>query len=185
MLREFARRPKLGIAGGGVYERLDGTTWTLQAAKDHVRGPTKMYRRACFEAIGGLLPALGWDGADEWMARKHGWEVRTFTELQVFHHRSTGAATGMLKSRMEQGHGAYYMGYHPLFIIARGMRHAFSRPYLVGGVAMIVGYFAAWLRGRERLPDPSVIRYVRRTQLRQLAGWVIGKRIYKSEVTVN
>ena len=77
------------------------------------------------------------------------------------------------------------MGYHPLYTIARGIRHMVFRPYVIGGLAMIVGHLVAWLESRERLADPSVIRYVRRTQLRQLAGWVIGKRIYKSEVTVN
>jgi hypothetical protein len=36
----------------------------------------------------------------------------------------------------------------------------------------------AGLQGREQLPDPSVIRYIRRTQLRQLAGLLAGKPIH-------
>jgi biofilm PGA synthesis N-glycosyltransferase PgaC len=179
LLREFASRPKLGIAGGGVYEKRSGEDkWILRTSKDHVRGPTKVYRQACFEAIGGLVPALGWDGIDEWQALALGWEVRSFTGLKVFHYRFTGAATGPLKSRVEQGYGAHYMGYHPLFMIARGIRHMFNRPYLIGGIAMIIAYFVAGLQGRERLPDPSVIRYIRRTQLRQLAGLLAGKPIH-------
>lgn len=179
LLRGFASNPKLGIAGGGVYERLDGKNWVLQATRDHVRGPTKVYRRACFEAIGGLVPALGWDGVDEWKALTLGWEVQSFLELKVYHYRFTGAATGPLESRIEQGYGAHYMGYHPLFMIARGIRHMFTQPYLVGGLAMIIAYFVAWLRGRERLPDPAVMRYIRRTQLRQLAGLLTGKPIHE------
>jgi biofilm PGA synthesis N-glycosyltransferase PgaC len=184
LLREFASNPELGIAGGGLYDRGDGKNWKLRSSKDHVSGPAKMYRRACFEAIGGLVPALGWDGIDEWRALSLGWEVQSFSELRLLHHRVTGVATGPLKSKIEQGYGAYAMGYHPLYTIARGIRHMVFRPYVIGGWAMIVGHLVAWLEGQERLADPSVIRYVRRTQLRQLAGWVIGKRIYKSGVMV-
>lgn len=178
LLREFVANPKLGIAGGGIYERLDGKSWILRTAKDHVRGPTKVYRRACFEAIGGLVPALGWDGIDEWKALALGWEVRSFINFKVLHYRYTGMATGRLKSRVEAARGAYYMGYHPLYMIARGIRHMASRPYIIGGIAMIVTFFADWLRDREQLPDPSVIRYIHRTQLRQLAGLLTGKSIH-------
>jgi biofilm PGA synthesis N-glycosyltransferase PgaC len=179
LLREFTANPKLGIAGGGVYERLDGTNWVLRGTTDHVRGATKVYRRACFEAIGGLVAALGWDGVDEWKALALGWEVQSFLGLKVLHYRFTGAATGSVKSRIEQGYGAHYMGYHPLFMIARGVRHMLNRPYLVGGMAMITAYFVAGLRGRERLSDPSVIRYIRHTQLRQLGGLLAGKPVHE------
>jgi glycosyltransferase involved in cell wall biosynthesis len=179
LLGEFASNPQLGIAGGGVYERLKGENWVLDASRDHVRGPTKLYRRTCFEAIGGLVASLGWDGVDEWKALMLGWEVRSFLKLKVFHYRYTGAATGGLKNRVELGYGAHYMGYHPFFIIARGIRHMFRRPYLIGGMTMITAYLLAWVRSQERLPDTSVIQYVRRTQLRQLLGLLGGKPIHK------
>jgi biofilm PGA synthesis N-glycosyltransferase PgaC len=180
LLHKLASNPKLGIVGGGVYERLPGRDkWVLQASKDHVRGPTKVYRRTCFDAIGGLMPALGWDGVDEWQARAIGWEARTFIELKVLHYRFTGAATGALKSKIEQGYGAHYMGYHPLFMIARGIRHMFNRPYLIGGLAMITAYFAAAWRRREQLPDPAIIDYIRRTQLKLLAGQLRGQSVHE------
>lgn len=179
LLQEFAANPKLGIAGGGVYERLDGKNWVRASSTDHVRGPTKVYRRACFEAIGGLVPALGWDGVDEWKALTLGWKVQSFLRLKVYHYRVTGAATGSLKSRIEQGYGAYYMGYHPLFLVARGVRYMARRPYLIGGLALISAYFLAWLRGQDHLEDPVVIRYVRQTQWKQLVGLLAGKPVHK------
>ena len=179
LLGEFEANPKLGITGGGVYERLDGKNWVLDGSRDHVRGPTKVYRRACFDAIGGLVPALGWDGVDEWKALTLGWEVRSFPELKVYHYRVTGAATGALKSRMEQGYGAYYIGYHPLFVIARGLLYMSLRPYIIGGIALIIAYFMAWLRRQEQLPDPATIRYVRQTQLRKLADLLAGKPVHE------
>ncbi len=134
-----------------------------------------MYRRACFEDIGGLVPALGWDGLDEWRALALGWEVQSFPELKVYHYRITGAATGSLKSRIEQGYGAYNIGYHPLFLIARGIRYMFMWPYLVGGMAMIFAYFMAGLRGQARLSDRSVVRYIHRAQLRKLTNILVRK----------
>jgi glycosyltransferase involved in cell wall biosynthesis len=180
LLSEFAANPKLGIAGGGLYERIDGLNWSLRSAPDHVGGPAKTYRRACFDAMGGLEHRLGWDGIDEWKALSLGWQVKSFSELQVLHYRIMGNATGMLKSKIEQGYGAHYMGYHPLYTIFRGMRHMLMRPYLVGGLAIMTAHLMAWLQGREQFPDPAVIHLVRRTQLKQISGLLAGKRLYKS-----
>ena len=179
LFREFSVRPKLGIAGGGVRERLDGENWIMQTTSDHVRGPTKVYRRKCFDEIGGLVPALGWDGIDEWQARFAGWEAQSFLNLKVYHYRVTGAATGSVKARVEQGYGAHYMGYHPLFMLARGIGHSLKQPYIIGGLAMIGGFFWASLRGQEQLPDPDIIRYVRQTQLKQLGGMLAGKPVHE------
>ena len=66
------------------------------------------------------------------------------------------------------------MGYHPVYAIVRGIRRMADRPYVIGGGLMIWGYVASWLTGRERVDDPDLIRYLRRTQLKQLApaGWL-------------
>ena len=139
-----------------------------------------MYRCACFEDIGGLVRALGWDGIDEWKALALGWQVKSFDQVQILHHRIMGNATGMLKSKIEQGYGAHYMGYHRLYTVARGLWHMLQRPYVLGGMALILAHLTAWAQGREHFPDPSVIRYVRQTQLRQLRTLLIGQRTYKS-----
>ncbi|HSQ17941.1 MAG TPA: glycosyltransferase family A protein [Anaerolineales bacterium] len=179
LLDKFARDPLLGIAGGGLYERPDGKTWVLYTTRDHVRGCTKVYRRGCFEAIGGLVASMGWDGIDEWKALAMGWRVESFLRLPIYHYRFTGAATGYLKSCIEQGGGAYRMGYHPLFMIARGIRRITDRPYVIGGAAMIGAYFVAWLRKQELLADPPVVRYIRQTQMKKLVGLISGKPIHE------
>jgi biofilm PGA synthesis N-glycosyltransferase PgaC len=177
---KFSYDPLLGIAGGGLYEKPDGKTWSLYTVKEHVRGCTKVYRRECFEAIGGLVASMGWDGLDEWKALAMGWRVQSFLGLKIYHYRFTGAATGFLKSCTEQGYAAYRMGYHPLFMIARGIRRITDRPYLIGGAAMVGAYFMAWFRRKEILADPSVVRYIRQTQMKMLAGMISGKPVYGS-----
>jgi glycosyltransferase involved in cell wall biosynthesis len=179
LLREFAADPLLGIAGGALYEKPYGETWVLNTVEDHVRGATKVYRRACFDAIGGLTPSMGWDGIDEWKALSMGWKVHSFLNLKFMHYRFTGAATGYLKSFYEQGYGAYRMGYHPLYITARGLRRMGDRPYVTGGLAMIWAYLVAWLRREEMLAGPDVVRYIRRTQLKKLGGLLRGRPVYE------
>lgn len=180
LFNKFQDDPQLGITGGGLYEKPDGNNWVLYTTKDHVRGCTKVYRRECFEAIDGLVASMGWDGIDEWKALAKGWKVRSFLELKIYHYRFTGAATGFLKSFIEQGYGAYRMGYHPLFMIARGIRRMVDRPYVIGGAAMIGSYFMAWLRKQEMLADPSVVRFVRQSQMKKLAGLFLGKPVHES-----
>ena len=179
LLREFLADSKLGIAGGGLYEKPDGVTWKLNTTEDHVRGATKVYRRACFEDIGGLKPSMGWDGIDEWIALSKGWKVRSFLHLKFMHYRYTGAATGYLKSFYEQGYGAFRMGYHPLYILARSLRRMRNRPYITGGLAMMWAYIVAWLRQEEKLADPAVVRYIRQTQIKKLFRLLTGQPIHE------
>jgi len=179
LLARLQTEPTLGITGGAVYERLNGSDWVLRSAIDHVRGPTKVYRRTCFDAIGGLAASLGWDGLDEWKARALGWKVEVVLQAPLMHYRVTGAATGSLRSRVELGYGAHFMGYHPLFMLTRSIRHMFKPPYLVGGCVMLGSYVAANLRGRARCEDAAVIRYVRREQLRQVFGLFLGKPVHR------
>jgi len=180
LLTRFVERPRLGIAGGGLFERTDGKNWSLVSAPDHVGGPAKMYRRECFDAIGGIAAVLGWDGLDEWIALSKGWEVEAFIDLPVHHYRIMGNATGPLKAKIEQGYGAHNMGYHPLYQVMRGMRHLFVPPFLLGGCAMVGAYFWAALQGRDQLPDAELKRFIRDTQWRQLTAALRGKRVYKN-----
>ena len=171
LMNQFAANPRLGIASGVPIE-LNGGKWdTWKALHSCTHGQTKLYRRECFEAIGGIPRSLGWDGIDDWKARMLGWQTVAFEYLRVLHHRIQGAATGTLKSRVERGQGAYFMGYHPLYMSLRGIRRMINRPYVIGGCAMIWGYVASWLARREQV-ESELVRFVRRTQLRLLASLV-------------
>lgn len=171
LLHQFEANARLGIASGQPYTPR-GSEWaTRQAHYPCTYGPTKVYRRQCFEAIGGLRRSLGWDGIDDWHARMLGWEARSFSHLIVLHHRHYGAAYGKLQGFIEQGQGAYFMGYHPLYLFARAVRRMFIWPYFAAGVGMIWGYLMSWLAGREQV-EPELARFVRREQLRLLSGLV-------------
>ncbi|MGI9552511.1 MAG: glycosyltransferase family 2 protein, partial [Aurantibacter sp.] len=59
----FQGNPRVGIAGGFVYEQDVNGDWKLNHPMgiDHVRGAFKAYSKNCFKAMGGLKNAMGWD----------------------------------------------------------------------------------------------------------------------------
>ena len=91
---EFERQPRLGVGGGVICYLEEGGKRFEECPRFHVRGATKIYRRVCWEAIGGFWPAPGWDTIDEVKANMLGWGTRSFDELHLVHHRLTGSADG-------------------------------------------------------------------------------------------
>jgi biofilm PGA synthesis N-glycosyltransferase PgaC len=41
-------------------------------------------------------------------------------------------------------------------------------PYVLGGLAMLQGYLAPWLRGAPQLDDPELVAFIRAYQRRAL-----------------
>jgi poly-beta-1,6-N-acetyl-D-glucosamine synthase len=136
----------------------------------HVRGATKIYRRACWEAIGGLWPAPGWDTIDEVKANMLGWKTYSFADLHLLHHRFTGSEDGLLRDRVKHGMVCYISGYHPLFVAASCLHRITQKPYVIGSAAILYGFLKAHLTHPPRLEDRSYVTYIRGQQLRRLVG---------------
>jgi len=166
----FERDPKLGVGGGEIYHELGGVQKLEANPKFHVRGATKIYRRACWEAIGGLLRAPGWDSIDEVKANMLGWNSYSFPELQVVHHRFTGTADGVLRDRVKHGMACYISGYHPLFVVASCFYRLVQQPYIVGSAAICYGFLKGYFTRMPRVDDAPLIKYLRTQQLRRLCG---------------
>ena len=124
------------------------------------RGQNKFYRRRCFRDIGGLQPVYGWDIIDETDARRHGWLTLSDPAIIIIHHRLQGSSFGGLRGRVIWGQGAYAIGSHPLFAVARGLYRLAERPWLVGGLAFIWGFFPELFQSGHpaALTDPALIR---------------------------
>lgn len=107
----FTENPKTGMAGGFCYIENNGY-WELEnlTNKDHIRGALKAYRKTCFEDIGKLKPAMGWDTIDELLAQFHHWTVKTDESLHVKHLKPTGN-TYNPKAKYKQGEAFYRMRY--------------------------------------------------------------------------
>ena len=79
----FNEDSKLGMCGGAMYCLKDGRMELEKHPTLHVRGPIKLYRRECWDDIGGLMNAPGWDTVDEIQANRLGWHTKTFLDLKA------------------------------------------------------------------------------------------------------
>jgi biofilm PGA synthesis N-glycosyltransferase PgaC len=161
--RKFAEDPKLGIGGGMLYHVEDGVKKLETHPLFHVRGGAKIYRRECWEVIGGLWVGPGSDTLDEVKANMLGWSSASFPDILINHHRWTGASFG-------KWGGITKNGYHPLFMMAKCIKRVFERPYVLGSLALAYGYVAARLEKMPQVDDPKLIEYLQSQQLAKLRG---------------
>lgn len=168
-LTEFDADDRLGIAGGAIWNLVDGELKYESAPSFHVRGATKIYRRKCWDDIGGVLHSAGWDTLDLVKANMLGWSTRTIKELRVVHYRYTGAANGAWKNAVKNGRWSYIAGYHPLYMLVRCANNLLQRPYLIGSCGLLSGFLGGYVRRVPRTQEQTLIRYVRQQQLRRLS----------------
>ena len=170
VLRHFADNPRLGVGGTPVVE--GGATYDFRFASDmHVSGPCQLFRRACFEDIGGYQPIAR--GAIDWVAvttaRMKGWETRSFMGKTYMHHRQMGTqGAGVLRSRFRYGQKDYSVGGHPLWEVSRSVYHMTQPPYIIGGLFLLAGYTWAGIRRLERPVSPALMQFHRAEQMQRL-----------------
>ena len=171
-LSRFAGNPKLGIGGGLICNQVNGQVEAESKVDPafHVRGATKIYRRECWEQIGGLISAPGWDTVDEVKANMLGWTTATFADLKLIHHRPAGMAYGRWSNLIKNGRANYVAGYHPLFMLLKCVRRSFEKPFLIEGCGLWLGFVSGYLKRVPQLPDKRVIKYFRREQMNRLLG---------------
>lgn len=171
VLGKFAANERLGVAGGVRFDFCNGRFVKLHCARNSVGGPFQLFRRACYDEIGGYQPLKmgGIDAVAEVMARSKGWEVESFPELVVYHHRCTGTAgRGILAAQYRVGVQEYMLGYHPLFEIVRHVRGLADYPPVIGSLAVLGGYFWASAKKVEKAVPEGFVRYLRAEQMERL-----------------
>ncbi len=111
IIKHFKSNDAIGMVGGFAYIEKNND-WILEnlTDKDHIRGAFKAYRRKCFEEIGGLKPAMGWDTVDELLCKFYNWKIITDETLKVKHLKPTGANYNKT-ARYKQGEAFYALGY--------------------------------------------------------------------------
>lgn len=158
LMEKFATMPELGVGGTPFvedHENKDKHSYAHRFAQlNHVSGACQMFRRKCFEEIGGYVPIKG--GAIDWIAvttaRMKGWQTRTFLEKHTLHHRQLGTGNDKaLMVRFRYGQKAYYVGGHPAWETLRGLFQMRETPYVIGGIWFIAGY---WWSGITRMHRP-------------------------------
>ena len=177
LIRKFAEDSRLGVAGTPFTENsgYDSTRDSFEG-ENHVAGGCQLFRRRCFEEIGGYVPNRV--GGIDWVAvttaRMRGWKTRSFPEKRFHHYRSLGTAErSVLGSLFSYGEKDYYLGGSPVWQIFRVAYRMGKRPVIIGGLALLFGYCWAALRRIKRPVSRELMRFHRREQMRKL-GLIIG-----------
>ena len=180
VLSKFHEDPKLGIGGGIVYTTIGNKFCTSDETLDSVGGAVQLFRKACFEVVGGY-PSLkfgGIDAAAEIKAKMLGWEVKKFPELKVYELRRTGSSQGKpLTAKAREGRRFHSLAYTTSFYFVRCLYRLKDKPPILGGLAAFYGFMESSLRRRPILLDPDVVAYLQneqRKRLKRLLSEVLG-----------
>jgi len=171
VLRKLNEDNNLGIGGGIVYTKIGNRFFTSDETLDSVGGAVQLFRRPCFEAVGGLVPLEygGEDAAAEIKAKMLGWKVRKYPDQKVFEQRRTGSAgLSLLGSKIREGQRFHSLGYDFLFYVIRCIYRLKDRPYVIGSIAALYGFIESIIRCRSILLPENVVIYLRAEQRRRL-----------------
>ena len=168
LLKKFLEFPELGVAGTPFRE--GGKQYDYRFSNiEHVSGACQLFRRKCFESIGGYIP-LEAGGIDLYMnirARMAGWKTRTFTEMFCVHHRKMGAAKkNKLSFAFDGGYHDYLMGVSFIWQFLRSAYRLISDP--IFSFCIMAGYSWALITRPKRLVEKGMIEFVRNEQRQRI-----------------
>jgi len=171
LLAKIAEDSNLGLTGTPFQELSGGMYDYRFVSREHVSGACQVFRRECFEAIGGYVPVKG--GSIDHIAvissRMKGWKTRTWTEKVCIHHREIGTAQqSVVNARFKYGVKDYRIGNHPLWEVFRACYQMTRSPICIGGLALGAGYFWGALRRVERPVSRELVAFHQREQLQRL-----------------
>lgn len=174
----FDADPKLAAASGKVF-RPEGDGEVEEFMIDEmVAGQFKLYRRECFEQIGGFVREVMWDGIDFHRARMAGFRTASLhdPELKIIHLRLMGSSDkSVYTGRMRWGRGQWFMGSAFPYVVASGVFRMREKPYVVGGALIVAGYLRAALQGEPRFDDQVFRTGLQRWQYERLFGVLRGQ----------
>lgn len=174
LLRKFAENPELGVVGT-PFKDGDSVYDYRFTSVEHVSGACQLFRRECFESIGGYTPlkAGGVDLAAVLTARMMGWKTRTFTEKICIHHRKMGSAScRVLMGTFRGGYHDYLMGSCPTWQVVRSVYQMSKKPLIIGGSFLLAGYVWGMVTRAERLVSRELAEFRKREQMRRLSHFI-------------
>lgn len=170
LLNKFTENPQLGVAGTPFRE--DSRQYDHRFTSiEHVSGACQLFRRQCFEEIGGYTPIKigGVDLVAVISARMKGWRTRSFLEKTSIHHRRMGTAMcNPLMVAYKGGQGDYMLGTHPFWEFTRTFYQMTKRPIILGGLFRWGGFLWATVTRKKKLVSAELVRFRRAEQMLRL-----------------
>ena len=184
LLGKFDDDPSLGLAGTPFREGSRQYDFRFTRT-DNVSGACQLFRKECFDSIGGYTPLKGGgiDVVAVVSARMKGWKTRTFTEKHCIHHRKMRTARASYNRKLSgifrSGYHDYTMGVHPLWQFSRFFYQIFGKPFFLAGFLSIAGYAWAVLT-RARMPvSKEFVAFRRKEQMRWLGEFILQKLLHR------
>jgi glycosyltransferase involved in cell wall biosynthesis len=170
LVSKFAGDAQLGVTGAPFRE--GGLQYDYRFTSiENVWGGCQLFRRKCFEEIGGYVPVKGGciDHIAVVSARMKGWKTQTFTENVCIHHREMGTAQrSALAAKFKTGVKDYSVGNHTVWELFRTVYQMKQRPVIIGGLALGWGYAWSLLRRKQRPVSEDFVAFTRREQIVRL-----------------
>lgn len=183
LLRKLVDDPTLGLVGTPFREGANLPYNYRYVNINHVSGACQVFRRECFEQIGGYVPVQGGcvDHIAVLSARMNGWKTKTFVEKVCQHHRIMGTAQDNITSaRFKNGAKDYAIGNHFIWELCRVAYQMTKKPFIIGGLMLGVGYSWAALRRMKRPVSPELVAFQRREQMLRLGRFFKNKQDFLS-----
>ncbi len=165
LLKEFAFNEKLGIISGITYYNNNGIKEIAWHPEWRTTGALKMYRKQCYDDIGGILPIYGWDGIDDYKAMYRSWQTRTFYELEVNHlgkekdwdrHKNN-------KIFFYKGSSYYIRGYSFPYVFLRSIKTAREHSF-VSALLYVLGFIYSGFKKQNKVVSYDEQKFIRSFQ---------------------
>ncbi|WP_272022011.1 glycosyltransferase [Olleya namhaensis] len=157
----FNKSKTIGMVAGYCYIQKNND-WVLESitGKDHIRGALKAYRKDCFEAIGQLKRAMGWDTIDELLAKYNNYDIVLDETLHVKHLKPTGASYNK-GAKYLQGEAMYKMRYGFTLTLITALKMGLKKKSFRYFKDYIIGYLKAVKNKPEQLVSIEEGQFIR------------------------
>jgi hypothetical protein len=164
----------MGLAGGFLYEPKKDVFSCLKYNSIHsVPGAVQMFRKRCYEEIGDFLPSRY--GGEDWYAevksRMLGWEVQSYPELKIYHHKVARTTRGTIKEKIREGLMDYSLGSHPCFEMMKCLNRMGEKPFVLASIVRLLGFLYGYVGGEKRKVTDDFVGYLRREQLKRIENY--------------
>lgn len=129
-----------GIISGTPYAIENGRKVYIVSPEWHTNGDFKIYNRKFLEMADNFPIDLGWDCADNLLAREKGFKTEAFRDINYRQNRPIGRFSS-LKGRQRQGLGAYKLRYNWAYLTLKAIHDLIKPPFIIGSVYYLAGYF--------------------------------------------